>query len=47
MLKKTKAKIIEVLKEKEVEEEIKEAVVDLQNPGFDPDLPENKQRWLR
>lgn len=30
---------------KEVEKE--EVKIDLQNPGFDPEIPEQKQRWLR
>ena len=37
-------KIVEKMKEALVK--IKE-VVDKQNPGFDKDIPEQKQRWLR
>lgn len=32
---------------KEVKEEKEEVKVDKQNPGFDPDIPEQKQRWFR
>lgn len=37
------------LKKKVVEEKKEEEVVvhDAHNPGFDPDIPENRQRWLR
>lgn len=35
-------------KKKVDEQELKEVeVVDLHNPAFDPDIPEQKQRWLR
>jgi hypothetical protein len=35
------------IEKKEKKEEIKEVKVDKQNPAFDPDIPEQKQRWLR
>jgi hypothetical protein len=31
----------------ETKVEIKPKEVDPQNPAFDPDIPEQKQRWLR
>lgn len=34
-------------KVKELKVKVKELKVDLQNPAFDPDLPEQKQRWFR
>lgn len=41
-----------ILKKKEKKEEEKKEKVevikeDKQNPGFDKDIPEQKQRWLR
>ena len=36
-------KVIKKEKKKEVKKEVKEEKFD----GFDPSLPENKQRWLR
>lgn len=35
-------------KQKELKKEIKkDPQIDPQNPGFDPEIPEQKQRWLR
>lgn len=42
-----KSVVNKIVKPKPVEV-VKEAPkVDRQNPGFDPDIPESKQRWLR
>lgn len=32
---------------KEVKPEVKKPVEKIEKPQFDPNLPENKQRWLR
>lgn len=34
-------------KKEDKEDKKEEVVVDRQNPAFDPDIPEQKQRWLR
>lgn len=42
--------LIMAKQKKEIKEETKEEVVkvaDKQNPAFDPEIPEQKQRWLR
>lgn len=48
MLKKLKRKEEEKVEEKKTTSETTGSeVVDLLNPAFDPDIPEQKQRWLR
>lgn len=47
-LKKTVKEVVEKVKKALATEEVKETpVVNKQAPGFDPDIPEQKQRWLR
>lgn len=33
--------------EKKIINKVKEVVIDKHNPPFDPEIPEQKQRWLR